>query len=69
MTPTRYDFTDAQKWLNECYSPSDMSAILKDKALRLVAHDYASMVRLITEMQLAVLDVCEFLDTIKAKER
>lgn len=63
-----YDFTDAEQRLREWGSPSELSANLKDKALHLVAFDDASKDMLIKEMQLAVLDVCDFLDTIKPEQ-
>ncbi len=65
---TRYDFTEAEKQLRQWYSPSELSANLKEAALRLSFHDEDIIEGLINKMQIAVLNVCDFLDTIKAKE-
>lgn len=65
---TRYDFTEAAKQLHQWYSPSELSANLKDAALRLSCHDEDIIESLINQMQQAVLDVCDFLDKIKTKE-
>ncbi len=65
---TRYDFTEAEKPLRQRYSPAELSANLKDAALRLSFHDEDTIDSFIRKMQQAVLNACDFLDAIKQKE-
>ncbi len=67
MTTTRYDFTEAEKQLQWC-SPSELSADLKNAALRLSFHDEDAIDSFVREMQQAALNACDFLDAIKQKE-
>lgn len=62
-----YDFAKAIKVADEWYKPSELSATLKDKALRCAALD-DNGTDVISELQCAVLDVCAFLDAIKEME-
>ena len=63
----RYDFTEAEENLQNWYSPKELSDRLKMKALECAAiEDVAGTIR---DMQLAVVDVCNFLDKIKEVEQ
>lgn len=72
MTPTRYDFTEAEKWLS-CYPANEMAGTLKEEALNLVnigleKEDGIDPKERVLRMMEAVNFVCGFLDTIKEKE-
>lgn len=61
-----YDFRQAVKFANEYYTPSELSAMLKDAAL-----DLAMMIQDFPEsvcaMQIAVINATKFLDAIHEK--
>ncbi len=68
MKKTVYDFQKAIKVLDEWFKPSELSSMLKDAALSLAPlSDYCNDNR-IAEMQMTVLNACDFLDAIEVKE-
>ena len=62
-----YDFTEAEAHLNNWYTPAEMATELRRRALLLSALQTGAAETIIREMQLAVLNVCDFLDTIHVK--
>lgn len=68
MKKTVYDFSEAVKELKQWYSPKELSDNLKTAALRCAIPDAGVREDKILQMQLAVLDVCDFLDAIKEME-
>ncbi len=68
MTPTRYDFTEAENQLRQWHSPAELSADLKDAALRLSFHDEDAIDSFIRKMQQAFINAFDFLDSIKVRE-
>ena len=62
-----YDFTEAEAHLNNWYTPVEMATELRRRALLLSALQTGADETIIREMQLAVLNVCDFLDTIHVK--
>lgn len=68
MKKTVYDFSEAIKELEQWYSPKELADNLKDAALRCAIPDAGVREDKILQMQLAVLDVCDFLGRIKETE-
>ena len=68
MKKTVYDFSEAIKELTQWYSPKELSNNLKNAALRCANPDDGIREEMVLKMQLAVLDVCDFLDAIKETE-
>lgn len=67
MKKTVYDFKAAVTCADQWYKPSELSLALKNAALRLAAlNDNGT--DLISDLQRAALDVCEFLDSIEERE-
>lgn len=67
MKKTVYDFRHAVVCAEQWYKPSELSLALKNAALRLAAlNDNGT--DLISDLQRAALDVCEFLDSIEERE-
>lgn len=68
MKKTVYDFSEAIKELKQWYSPKELADNLKNAALRCANPDDGIREGMVLKMQLAVLDVCDFLDAIKETE-
>ena len=67
MKKTVYDFSNAIEYIRTTYSPSSLSMMLKDAALKLATLD-SEGTSFIADMQLAVVNATEFLDSIMEKE-
>lgn len=68
MKKTVYDFQGAIEYINQWFSPKELSDNLKDAALRCAIPDAGVREDKILQMQLAALDVCDFLERIKETE-
>lgn len=68
MKKTVYDFQAAVEYINQWFSPKELSDNLKDAALRCAAPDEGMRENMILKMQIVVLDVCEFLESIIERE-
>lgn len=68
MKKTVYDFSKAIIELEEWYKPSELSLILKNAALELAPLSEYSKNNAVACLQMAVLDVCNFLDAITETE-
>lgn len=63
----RYDFSQAQEQLNEWFTPEELMAELRRAAVELAVIEVDTEAPIVREMQLAVVSVCDFLETIKVK--
>ena len=63
MKKTVYDFSKTIEYIRTTYDPATLSIMLKDAALKLATLDREGT-SFITDMQLAVVTVGEFLDSI-----
>lgn len=68
MKKTVYDFRPAVEYINQWFSPKELSDNLKDAALRCATPDNGMRESMILKMQIAVLDVCESLESIVEME-
>lgn len=65
MKKTVYDFTEAEKELQQWYSPQELSTMLREAALNLAPLCDYCQDNSIAEMQIVTLSACRFLDKIK----
>lgn len=63
MKKTVYDFSEAIEYTRTVYAPAKLSMMLKDAALKLATLD-SEGTSFIADMQLAVVNAGEFLDSI-----
>lgn len=61
-------YVGAVEYINQWVSPKELSDNLKDAALRCTTPDEGMRENMILKMQIAVLDVCEFLESIIERE-
>lgn len=67
MKRTVYDFSKTLEYIRTTYDPTCLSNMLKDAALKLATLDDEGT-SFIADMQLAVVNASEFLESIQVKE-
>lgn len=67
MEKTVYDFSKTLEYIRTMYNPACLSNMLKDAALKLATLDNEGT-SFIADMQLAVVNASEFLESIKEME-
>lgn len=68
MKKTVYDFRGAAVYAEQWFTPKELSDNLKNAALRCANPDDGIRETMVLQMQLAVLDVCDFLESITEME-
>lgn len=68
MKKTVYDFRGAAVYAEQWFTPKELSDNLKSAALRCANPDDGIRETTVLQMQLAVLDVCDFLESITETE-
>ena len=69
--PIKYDFTKAEEYLKMWYTPQELSQKLRDAALRcgeLYDLNDVGTSSIVIAIQLAAIEVCEFIDKIAQEE-
>lgn len=68
--PIKYDYTRAEEYLKMWYTPQELSHKLRDAALRcgeLYNLNDVGTSSIVIAIQLAAIEVCEFIDSIAQK--
>lgn len=68
MKKTVYDFRGAAVYAEQWFTPKELSDNLKSAALRCANPDNGIREAMVLNMQLTVLDVCDFLESITETE-